>query len=195
MRCDFFFEHSFFHSIQSSNLDLKSSKLMKCRINAKKQLRQFENIMLKIVLQKLSRTYVHTHTHMHAYSQRCRSPKTKRNSWIGQHWIYVFCNPSCWLINELPLPPPSVHPRHTIVVTLWMGSLCSHYQRTWRKRNERKKSGLPVRCAATRCGYIHNRMEFSYPPKNVHTHLNKMNAPRDCQNNASTSNWLAMNLL
>lgn len=72
--------------------------------------------------------------------QRCRNPKTKRNAWIGQHWIYVFCNPSCWLINELPLPPPSNFIRSDTIVLLlfWMGRQCMQPLQRSRQRGRKK---------------------------------------------------------
>lgn len=170
---------------------------MKCRINAKKQLRQFENVMLKITLWKLSRSAAHmyTRTLIHIHSD---APAQKRNGMFELDNIEFMCfviHHVGWLMNY-----HHHHHRHPRLYNWCFHSwVCTMYAlpllRIQRKRNKWEKSGLPV-CYVTTVKQPHG---IFLPSKvcyaHTHTLTIKMNAPRDCQNNASTSNWLAMNLL
>lgn len=90
-------------------------------------------------IMKTMRRSAHMSTYTRTHSQWCPGRKTKRNVWIGQHWIYVLRNPSCWLINELP--PPSVWsgPYHCCYHSLvWAHTLPLLYEHGWKETKEKK---------------------------------------------------------
>lgn len=137
---------------------------MKCRTNAKKQLRQFKSVVLKITLWKLSGAApICPHTLAHICSD---APAEKRNGMFELDNTEFMCSVIHhvgWLMNY---HHPRFGPGHTIVVTIvGYGHIRCHYSMNMAEKKQKRKKWLPVCCAAT----LIQPHGIFLPPKSIYS--------------------------